>query len=363
MPLSKADFATKANAGEFDDEPWYKKLIRVATSPIPAVDDKAQVLATNVEGQYRPPQAEKGIMDIPAGLEAIPDILRNLMNPDARAATLRGGAAGMIEGAGKQVTPVNIATVAAGPAGRLVKRGVEAVRGAGALTEDAAMATKLAEFSGKGPTGLPKAAQELANPGAQRYMETQAAKNQPIARAIHGAKSGGETQLDQLARIKKAYGGSSIMDTVVPEDFRVVDTAPTPKPSAPDEMMTLEHRSPKSDLTELDPKKYGTGSAGAEKARMGEPGWIDRVYTTIQGRPVEGRFQKMPTYLAQVLKKHVYPLAEDPLKLKTIAQRLSENDMDSRSVMENLVLKNGFKGYTDGTAVVWFGKLPVELQK
>lgn len=133
-----------------------------------------------------------------------------------------------------------------------------------------------------------------------------------------------------------------------------------PSPASVEDMLSLEHRSPKTNLSEVDPSFYGTGQAGAEKSRQSDPDFIKRSYFNVEGKSVEKRFQKLPTYTGQVPKKAVYSITEDPLNLKRQAQDLSGGDPDiARTLFERLIVSNGFKGYSDGTTVALFDKLPV----
>lgn len=127
-----------------------------------------------------------------------------------------------------------------------------------------------------------------------------------------------------------------------------------------EEMLDLEHRTPKSDLLEIDPAFFGSGQAGAEKSRMSDPNFKPRSYTTIKGQPVEARFKKLPTLNAQVPKSSVYFMQEDPLGLIKRAQELAGPDQAAaRTLFELLATQRGFKGYSDGTTVAYFDKIPI----
>jgi hypothetical protein len=127
----------------------------------------------------------------------------------------------------------------------------------------------------------------------------------------------------------------------------------------PDKMMQLEHRTPQADLTTIDPSFYGKGQAGAEKGRSTLPGFIPRSYFTIAGQKVEGRFAKLPKLNAEVVDRTVYDLTQDPLGLIPQAQAAGGGD-EAKNLLDQLVVKAGFRGMHDGTMVAYFDKVPVK---
>jgi hypothetical protein len=127
-----------------------------------------------------------------------------------------------------------------------------------------------------------------------------------------------------------------------------------------DTPIELEHRTPKQGLTEIDPAFYGTGQAGAEKARAGDKNFLNRSYFNVAGTPPEARFRGMPVYKGKIAGGEVYQLSDDPLGLVKKAQDLSQGDNSvARTLFELLVHNAGFKGYSDGKTVALFDKLSV----
>ena len=95
-------------------------------SPIPAVQRAARRGATRLEGVERPDQPEGSVFDIPAAVRAIPDVVRGLIRHPI--ATLRGGAAGMVEGLGDIASPLDVASLGTAGALRAVRPMAQAVR-------------------------------------------------------------------------------------------------------------------------------------------------------------------------------------------------------------------------------------------
>lgn len=125
--LTKSQFIKQAQAGEFDNEPWYASAVRQLFEPIPAVQDRAADIATGLDPDHQLGPGTFGIEDIPSGLRAIPDIIKHLSGvygytpkgdfnsiTDANQATVKGGAAGVIEASGDNLTPMDIMTATAG---------------------------------------------------------------------------------------------------------------------------------------------------------------------------------------------------------------------------------------------------------
>ena len=82
-----------------------------------------------------------------------------------------------------------------------------------------------------------------------------------------------------------------------------------PNIEKPEKPLTLHHWS-NEDLTETNPEKFGTGKAGAERAREKEPGFLKRTYFADEG-------YKEPTIQGQ---KYHYTTQVDPTKFYDIAK-------------------------------------------
>lgn len=129
-----------------------------------------------------------------------------------------------------------------------------------------------------------------------------------------------------------------------------------PVPTKPEDMLAVSHRTTQKGLTTLDPEYHGTGMVGEEGKRMTDPDYLKRIYFTIKGQPVEGRFRNMPhTYDAELPRKSVYFIEDDPQGLVHKARELGGGDpARTRTLFELLAHKAGYKGVSDGTAVAWF---------
>jgi hypothetical protein len=127
----------------------------------------------------------------------------------------------------------------------------------------------------------------------------------------------------------------------------------------------LYHYSKQPELTEIDPKFYGSAQAGAESRRkmMAEPGkWVDRSYYTGEPKPPEFRFgpgtRSPHLYEAEIPSHRVYDLTKDPEGL------IQRGGGDITSV-EALIRDSGYAGYRgsygDGSPVyAVFESLPAK---
>ena len=129
-------------------------------------------------------------------------------------------------------------------------------------------------------------------------------------------------------------------------------------------MMALEHRSPISGLTELDPAKHGTntGMSGAESRRRMEPDYGPRGYLSKTGATnIDANLKKANVYDTEAAPKTVYDLTKDPMGLIAKAQEASKTGTNSvATTLERLVREAGFTKLDDGTGtVISFDRMPL----
>lgn len=190
QPLSKAEFANKLLAGEFDNEPWYQKAAEGFDwfqRPLQSVADKAHLAATKLD-TYRPMPDS---FDMEAALKEIPGAVKDITekswktprNPEEfkqywadwwdRVKALGGGT---LEGIAGQASPMNLSTAVAAP---VLEGAIEGYQGAKtaatAASKAAKSAPKLADLDARitgiltkyGTKEAPVAAEGVVNPAAK----------------------------------------------------------------------------------------------------------------------------------------------------------------------------------------------------
>lgn len=147
--------------------------------------------------------------------------------------------------------------------------------------------------------------------------------------------------------------------------------APGSPASSTTPLVKLQHRSMVGDLAELDPQKYGSGQAGAERRRqLAYPSdFQNRTYFTREGGQVEDRFSKAPhVYNASIPEDRLYDLGTDPQGFLPQAATLADGDhAHTITLAEKLVKDAGYGGYHISTnenpamrdSVAMFEKTPV----
>jgi SPP1 gp7 family putative phage head morphogenesis protein len=182
-----------------------------------------------------------------------------------------------------------------------------------------------------------------------------------------GIASGGFQPGNTCARGGKGYDRSSSGDTGGDNQTgRTRDGGSHAPPVGADGTAELTHWSNVPGLETLDPAKYGTAYAGAEKKRRtSDPeNWVDRTYYGIGvGQP--GGYQKeqglgKQRYTARMPFDQLYDFRKDPDGL--FPEQYVEGH-DVTSIAEKRIKEAGYKGYWvdyGGFVAAVFEKLPVE---
>lgn len=121
----------------------------------------------------------------------------------------------------------------------------------------------------------------------------------------------------------------------------------TVKSNAP---VTLHHWS-NEDITETDPAKFGTGKAGAERARSKEPGFLPRTYFADEAYKEPAIQGQKYHYTTQVDPTKFYDIAKDPEGIWQEGLRTG-----GPTAAENAVHDAGYTGYQHDGGYVSFEK-------
>ncbi len=119
--------------------------------------------------------------------------------------------------------------------------------------------------------------------------------------------------------------------------------------------ITLHHWSDVDGLKETDPDKFGTGKAGAEKARAKEEGFLPRTYfadAEYKESAIQGQKNH---YTAEVDPEKYYDIAKDP---DGIWQKALKDG--GATAAEKAVHDAGYHGYFHDGGYVSFEKVPVK---
>jgi heat shock protein HspQ len=139
-------------------------------------------------------------------------------------------------------------------------------------------------------------------------------------------------------------GEAGLPGTVKPN----IEEAPKP--------LTLHHWS-NEDITETDPEKFGTGKAGAERAREKEPGFLKRTYFADESYKEPAIQGQKYHYTTQVDPTKFYDIAKDPEGLWQKGLREG-----GPTAAENAVHDAGYTGYQHDGGYVSFEKHAVVKQ-
>jgi len=139
-------------------------------------------------------------------------------------------------------------------------------------------------------------------------------------------------------------------------------------PVNPDGTVPLFHWSAKSDLTELDPGKYGTGIKGAElRRKQNDPAnWVNRTYYGVEG----GGYTKEPglggqRYDTSIPFMRLYDFQKDPDNLMDAVRKEKAGDpfINQANLYERKIKEAGYAGYISksdmGYVAAVFEKQPV----
>lgn len=139
-------------------------------------------------------------------------------------------------------------------------------------------------------------------------------------------------------------------------------------PPVQDGRVTLTHFSTTSGLNSIDPAFYGTGYAGAEKARSTKRGWINRSYYGIEVDKPGGYRRERGIggnrYVTSIDANQLYDAATDPAGLR---EKLTarEGTPQRLNQYERAIRDAGYSGYwvnDNMMMAVVFDSLPVEQQ-
>jgi hypothetical protein len=120
-------------------------------------------------------------------------------------------------------------------------------------------------------------------------------------------------------------------------------------------MKTLHHWSNVEGLTETDPEKMGTGKAGREMARAGEPGFVKRTNfgdESYKEAAIQGQAHH---YTAEVNHAKYYDVDKDPAGIWQEALR-----KDGPTAAEKAIHDAGYDGYQSKGEYAAFEKVPVK---
>jgi hypothetical protein len=176
------------------------------------------------------------------------------------------------------------------------------------------------------------------------------------ARRAHQLAIWDGTNMRELPVLKtQPEGPLSIPDWSFEDRFKSIPTEDT--------RIRFTHRSPREDLTVLDPDlaRENQFMPGNERVRQTLPGYKNRIYVTEDGQIVERELQRQPgTYEGEYSEHGRYHLDEDPEGFR--AEALAAHPYDRNeflTALEGLTTSAGYEGYRGGHAAVRFGKTPV----
>lgn len=158
------------------------------------------------------------------------------------------------------------------------------------------------------------------------------------------------TNRDEAIKMGTANGEKAIYDLKEGKEIPIGGTGEGPKA----DNITLHHWSSVDALKETDPEKFGTGKAGAEKARSKEEGFLPRTYfadAEYKEPLIQGQKNH---YTAEVDPDKFYDIAKDS---KGIWQ---EGLKEGPTAAENAVHDAGYQGYKHDGAYVSFSKQTVK---
>lgn len=119
-----------------------------------------------------------------------------------------------------------------------------------------------------------------------------------------------------------------------------------------DGLVSFVHWSDREGLTEIDPERFGTGAAGAEKLRRDQDpaNWVNRTSVAIADGGYKRESQLgQKRYTGRVPAKSLYDFVKDPLGLRAAAMRESAaapaGSVNPTSAYERMIRDAGFKGY------------------
>ncbi len=118
--------------------------------------------------------------------------------------------------------------------------------------------------------------------------------------------------------------------------------------------LTLRHWSNQPNLTETDPAFFGTGKAGAERARINDPNFAPRTYFGMEGYKEPAIQGQRYQYSAQVDPSKYYDIAQDP---QGFWQKGYGEGGPTGA--EKAVRDAGFAGYHHNGVLASFDKVPV----
>lgn len=169
---------------------------------------------------------------------------------------------------------------------------------------------------------------------------------------LHDLNSGTTVPIDRTGKIltgdearKQQY-----FTTVGSTDFHVPLKAP--------ETFEAHHWSSVPNLTETNPEMMGTGVRGAERARMGEPGFLKRTNFGTEGYKEPAVQGKPYRYVANLDKSKYYDAQNDP---EGIWQKGFQEG--GATGAEKAVRDAGYHGYRIGNEVASFEKVAVQPER
>jgi len=139
-----------------------------------------------------------------------------------------------------------------------------------------------------------------------------------------------------------------VRPAVVPEPPEALVPGATRRPA-----VTLEHRTNRAALESLDPERFGTGLAGAERARARDfrDDFVKRSYTTRAGGAIDDRFQQMAVHHGQVMADRLCGIGRDPWGFRARAESQATGDPRRIATFaERYAKEAGFAGYYDSRA-------------
>ena len=160
-----------------------------------------------------------------------------------------------------------------------------------------------------------------------------------------------------------------INDTPVPDTDGRDENGKLVSPPVKDGRVTLHHFSDKADIEVLDPAKFGTAMAGAERSRAGKRNWLNRTnYGIAVGEPggyTKERGLGVNHYTTTIDARQLYDIENDPDNLRK-GLRGTPGSAERTNSYEKRIRDAGYSGYwrnfegVMGMVAVVFDQLPVE---
>jgi hypothetical protein len=145
-------------------------------------------------------------------------------------------------------------------------------------------------------------------------------------------------------------------------------------PVRADGRLELTHYSRHGALTEIDPKYYGTASAGDERARKQAfpEQWVDRTYYGLGVGQIGGYTREQmlgnQIYTTSLAPADLYDFRKDPDHIRLTVREQSFNESLNTSIYEKNIQAAGYKGYwvnhpSLGLVAAVYEALPVETKQ